>query len=67
MNSNQDEPLMTAKEVMIYLKISRSTLYRLVNSGHLRGYKVGSTWRFAPADIRDLLGENNTRRVGTST
>ena len=29
-----------------HLKLPKSTLYKLVNRGHLPGHKVGRAWRF---------------------
>lgn len=49
--STQDNPLLTFKEAMNYLRVSRSTLYRLMWSGQLTGHKVGSTWRFYLDDL----------------
>ncbi len=43
--------LLTFKEAMDFLRVSRSTIYRLMWSGQLRGHKVGSTWRFYEADL----------------
>jgi excisionase family DNA binding protein len=48
----QDNPLLTFKEAMAYLRVSRSTLYRLMWSGQLTGHKVGSTWRFYRDDLQ---------------
>src|SRR6266542_6865808 len=48
----QDDTLLTFKEAMGYLRVSRSTLYRLMWSGQLIGHKVGSTWRFYRDDLR---------------
>jgi excisionase family DNA binding protein len=48
----QDDALLTFKEAMTYLRVSRSTLYRLMWSGQLTGHKVGSTWRFYRDDLR---------------
>lgn len=48
----QDEILLTFKEAMGFLRVSRSTLYRLMWSGHVTGHKVGSTWRFYREDLR---------------
>ncbi|GAC1634460.1 MAG: hypothetical protein NVS4B11_36400 [Ktedonobacteraceae bacterium] len=48
----QDDILLTFKEAMGYLRVSRSTLYRLMWSGQLTGHKVGSTWRFYREDLR---------------
>ena len=46
------DALLTFKEAMSYLRVSRSTLYRLMWSGQLTGHKVGSTWRFYREDLR---------------
>ena len=48
----QDDVLLTFKEAMNYLRVSRSTLYRLMWSGQITGHKVGSTWRFYRDDLR---------------
>ena len=51
----QEEMLLTFKEAMNFLRVSRSTLYRLMWSGQLRGHKVGSTWRFYKQDLRGVV------------
>src|SRR5712692_5854945 len=33
-------------ELSEYLRVHRSTLYRLLKNGHLPGFKIGSDWRF---------------------
>ncbi len=48
----EDDVLITFREAMTYLRVSRSTLYRLMWSGQLTGHKVGSTWRFYREDLR---------------
>lgn len=52
MHMVQDDALLTFKEAMGYLRVSRSTLYRLMWSGQLTGHKVGSTWRFYREDLQ---------------
>jgi excisionase family DNA binding protein len=52
----QEDVLLTFKEAMHYLRVSRSTLYRLMWSGQLTGHKVGSTWRFYREDLRACVG-----------
>ena len=52
----QDDVLLTFKEAKSYLRVSRSTLYRLMWSGQLTGHKVGSTWRFYRDDLRACVG-----------
>src|SRR6266536_3464716 len=56
----QDDTLLTFKEAMSYLRVSRSTLYRLMWSGQLTGHKVGSTWRFYRDDLRACVGREIT-------
>ena len=52
------EPLLTFKEAMAYLRVSRSTLYRLMASQKVPSHKVGHNWRFyaseLQASIRDV-------------
>src|SRR5712692_5814115 len=60
----QDDVLLTFKEAMGYLRVSRSTLYRLMWSGQLTGHKVGSTWRFYREDLRACVdGETPMARL----
>ncbi len=54
----QDDVLLTFKEAMNYLRVSRSTLYRLMWSNQLTGHKVGSTWRFYREDLRACIASN---------
>jgi excisionase family DNA binding protein len=47
--------LLTFKEAMEFLRVSRSTVYRLMWSGQLRGHKVGSTWRFYRSELLEAV------------
>lgn len=47
--------VMTSREVMAYLKISKPTLYRMIRLGDLRAVKIGKNYRFLKADIEQLL------------
>ena len=38
--------VMTVSEVAAYLRISRITAYRMVRSGKLPAFRIGSDWRF---------------------
>jgi excisionase family DNA binding protein len=61
--SAQNSPLLTFKEAMNYLRVSRSTLYRLMWSGQLTGHKVGSTWRFYQAELQASVRTPSTQTV----
>jgi excisionase family DNA binding protein len=39
-------PVLTIDELAIYLKIAKSTLYKLAQEGKLPAQKVGRHWRF---------------------
>jgi excisionase family DNA binding protein len=38
--------VMTVNELSEYLRVHRSTIYRLLKKGQLPGFKIGSDWRF---------------------
>ena len=57
-SSVQEDTLLTFKEAMSFLRVSRSTLYRLMWSGQLCGHKVGSTWRFYKDDLRSVVASS---------
>jgi len=38
--------VMTIDELAVYLKVAKSTLYKLAQSGRVPGQKVGKHWRF---------------------
>jgi len=54
--------VMTITELAEYLKVSRSTLYKLAQEGKLPGQKVGRHWRFHKALIDQWLGEKRANR-----
>ena len=48
--------VMTIEELSGYLKVSKSTLYKLAQEGSLPGQKVGKHWRFHRDVIDRWLG-----------
>jgi len=38
--------VLTVNELADYLRVHRSTIYRLLKKGQLPGFKIGSDWRF---------------------
>lgn len=54
------DQVMTLDELALYLKIPKSTLYKLVQQGRIPGQKLGKQWRFGRAAIdRWLEAEQN--------
>ena len=49
--------VLTIDELAAYLKISKSTLYKLAQDGALPGLKVGKRWRFHKEAEIDALAK----------
>jgi excisionase family DNA binding protein len=50
-----DNTLLTAKQTQELLKVDRTTIYRMLKDGRLKGVKVGQQWRFYTSEVDDLL------------
>lgn len=55
--SQQEDGVMTVEEVSVYLKVGKSTVYKLVQEGKLPGRKVGGIWRFSRVGLEEWLRE----------
>jgi excisionase family DNA binding protein len=49
--------VLTIDELAVYLKISKSTLYKLVREGKIPSQKIGRHWRFRKGAIDHWLDE----------
>lgn len=58
--------VLTIEELSTYLKISKSTLYKLVREGRIPCQKIGRHWRFRKGAIDHWLEETPTDRPGSS-
>lgn len=58
MQTDHDQVL-TIDELATYLKVSKSTLYKLVKQGKVPGQKVGKHWRFRRKTIDQWLDEKD--------
>jgi excisionase family DNA binding protein len=55
------DAVLTIDDLVIYLKLPKSTIYKLAQEGKIPGQKVGRHWRFHRAVIdRWLAGNNGT-------
>jgi len=52
-------PILTMDDLAVYLKVSKSTLYKLVQEGTVPGHKVGKHWRFRRSTIDQWLDEKD--------
>jgi len=50
-------PVLTIGELSLYLKIPKSTLYKLVRERKIPSQKIGRHWRFRKGAIDQWLGE----------
>ncbi len=58
-----DEEILTIVELSKYLKISKPSLYYLVQKGHIPGAKVGRHWRFSKKSIDKWIEEKEKFNV----
>lgn len=57
--------VMTIEELSAYLKIPKSTLYKLVREGKVPSQKVGRHWRFRKEAIDRWLDETQAEEPDT--
>ena len=55
------QTVMTLAEVARYLRINRSTVYRMARDGTLPAWKLGNVWRFKKESIERWIA--NTQRA----
>jgi excisionase family DNA binding protein len=65
MQTNNDE-IMTIDELAVYVKVSKSTLYKLVQGGKVPGQKIGKHWRFRRETIDRWLDADSGNTQGQS-
>lgn len=47
--------VLTVSEVATFLRVNRSTVYKLIRRGELPAFKIGSDWRFNRVQIEALV------------
>ena len=50
-----NSPIMTLEETAKYLKIGKSTLYKMAREGKIPAVKIANQWRFRKEDIDKWL------------
>jgi len=68
-NSEHGNPkeVLTIDELSAYLKISKSTLYKLVRERKIPAQKVGRHWRFHKEAIDKWLKVDNTQATSSTS
>jgi excisionase family DNA binding protein len=59
-----DAKVITIGELTEYLRVHRSTVYRLLKKGQLPGFRMGSDWRFNREDIDHWRLQQNAAPEG---
>jgi excisionase family DNA binding protein len=62
--AKRNDSVLTIDELSAYLKIAKSTLYKLAQEGKLPAQKVGRHWRFHRAAIDRWLGDERAESLG---
>ena len=57
------EDVLTIEELAVYLKVSKSTLYKIVRQGDIPSQKVGRHWRFRKKAIDNWLERTQTNEL----
>lgn len=59
--------ILTREEVMEILKIGRSTFYKLLHTGELKGFKEGNRYKVPVESIEEYIGKKmNQSKFGMS-
>ena len=58
--SDPQPDVMTVAEVSEYLRLTESTVYRLVRTQEIPGRKIGGTWRFSRQQLESWLASSST-------
>lgn len=49
-----------AREAAEYMRVSRVTLYRMIEKGQIRCFRIGSIYRFTEEQIREFINSGGT-------
>lgn len=63
---DEREPIneyLTPREVMELLYIGKNTLYKLLNSGELKGFRVGKQWRIRKDRLKEYVEKTESLQL----
>ena len=55
--------ILTVDEVADFLRLSKVTIYRLINSGELPAYKIGASWRISKSDLGRFINQHKNKKA----
>jgi excisionase family DNA binding protein len=53
--------MMTLKEARVLLKVSRNTMYHLIQQGVIPARKVGSSWRIVRENLESWMNQPDNK------
>lgn len=59
MEKQERYTVLTPSDVMDILGIGKNTAYELLNSGKLRGFRVGRSWRITGEALEEFMTEGS--------
>ena len=51
--------ILTVQEIMEILFVGKNTVYELLNSGELKGFRIGKTWRVTKESLENFISERS--------
>jgi excisionase family DNA binding protein len=60
--SNTKVQILNVSELSEYLRIHKTTIYRMLREGRLPGFRIGSDWRFSVEAIDQWLSDHARKR-----
>ena len=59
---NTENEILSPEDVMRYLNIGRNAVYILLNSGELKGFRVGHKWKVPRKALDEYIDRNITNK-----
>ena len=59
---NTENEILLPEDVMRYLNIGRNSIYTLLNTGKLKGFRVGHKWKIPCKALDEYIDRNITNR-----
>jgi excisionase family DNA binding protein len=56
--------ILNVSELSEYLRVHKTTIYRMLREGRLPGFRVGSDWRFNVEAIEQWQRDQNEKKTG---
>jgi excisionase family DNA binding protein len=58
---NDDNDILTVEELMETLYIGRNYAYKLLNTGEIKGFRIGISWRIPRKSLEEFIIDKTNR------